>query len=268
MCNHVKKWRVPVLLLPWWMWQSAARCFPNGILFIAKTLIQWPFFISLQIFQPSLFCSSVCVFPSFALPLHTFFHFLLLSAHPVNSIFFRFSVFDIENICCAQCSLLTLLSFDTHRYREWMRQTTTTTKLYIYNIHAGKQFIARQKSMCNNCEIPILSILYTAHWMLERYWDRVLRLKWTIVYVWSRGDQRKKVPNFCQNRNGLATAVATTLVPAAAAPVSWASGKTILPVYSWFVSHFCCCTPMPAIESWSSHRNTWYQNVYYIAFVW
>lgn len=129
---------------------------------------------------------------------YSFFHFLLLSAHPVNSIFFRFSVFDIENICCAQCSLLTLLSFDTHRYREWMRQTTTTTtaKLYIYNIHAGKQFIARQKSMCNNCEIPILSILYTAHWMLERYWDRVLRLKWTIVYVWSRGDQRKKSAEF------------------------------------------------------------------------
>lgn len=97
------------------------------------------------------------------------------------------------------CTMLTLLSFDTHRYREWMRQTTTTTttaKLYIYNIHAGKQFIARQKSMCNNCEIPILSILYTAHWMLERYWDRVLRLKWTIVYVWSRGDQRKKSAEF------------------------------------------------------------------------
>lgn len=35
---------------------------------------------------------------------YSFFHFLLLSAHPVNSIFFRFSVFDIENICCAQCS--------------------------------------------------------------------------------------------------------------------------------------------------------------------
>lgn len=62
------------------------------------------------------------------------------------------------------CTMLTLLSFDTHRYREWMRQTTTTTaKLYIYNIHAGKQFIARQKSMCNNCEIPILSILYNVH---------------------------------------------------------------------------------------------------------
>lgn len=34
------------------------------------------------------------------------------------------------------------------------------------------------------------------------------------------GTNGKKVPNFCQNRNGLATAVATTLVPAAAAPVS------------------------------------------------